>query len=106
MAKSETSFQLNDSLEKGPPLKNKLRDVLVRSRFHLVILCAYTEKGFLQTRIQDSERNCLIFHWVKATYNDKTKIYCFARLVFGLMQSPFKLEGTLDVHFDKCEQKC
>lgn len=22
------------------------------------------------------------------------------------MQSPFKLEGTLDVHFDKYEQKC
>ena len=33
------------------------------------------------------------------------EIYRFPRLVFGLIQSHFILEGTLDVHFDNCEQK-
>ena len=89
-------------MEKGPPLQNKLWEVLVRSRLHPVILSADIEKAFLQTHIRDSERDCLRFHWVEATYDDKIEIYRFARLVSKLSQSPFILEGTLDVHFDNC----
>ena len=80
-AKSETGFSLNDCLEKGPPLQNKSWDVLVRSRFHQIILCADIEKAFLKIRIRESERDCLRFHWAEATNNDKIEIYCFAGLV-------------------------
>ena len=77
-------FLLNDSLRKGPPLQNKVWDVLVTSRFYPVILCANIEKGFLQIRIRKSERDCFRLHWIEATNNDKIEIYNFARLVFGL----------------------
>ena len=93
-------------MEKGPSLQNKVRDVLwdvlVRSRFHPVILYADIEKAFLQICIRESERDSYRFHWVEATNNDKIEIYRFARMVFGLMQSPFILELILDIHFDNC----
>ena len=85
--KSETGFSLNDGLEKGPILHNRLWDVLVRSRLRPVILCADIEKALLQIRNRESKRDFLRFHWVSATKNGKIEIYCFARLVFGLTQS-------------------
>ena len=104
-AKSETGFSLNDCLEKEPPLQNILWDVLLRSRFHPVILCTKIEKAFLQIRIRESERDGLRFDWVECSNNDKIEIYHFARLVFRLTQSSFILEGTLGVHFDNSEQE-
>ena len=59
----------------------------------------------MQIHIRKGERDCLRFHWVDATNNDKIDIYRFAVLVFGLTQSPFILEGTLDVHVYNCEQE-
>ena len=63
------------------------------------------EKAFLQIRIRGSERDCFRFHWVEAINNDKIEVYRFTRLVFGLTQSPFILEETLDDHFDNCGQE-
>ena len=77
-------------------------DVLVRPAFRLVYLCADIEKGFLQIRIRESERDCLRFHWVEVTNNNGIGIYRFARLMFELTQSPFILAGTLNAHFDNC----
>ena len=87
-AKYETGFSLNECLEKGRPLQNNLWDVLVRSRFHPIIFCAYIEKALLG------------FIGLKLLIMIK-----LLGLVFGLTQSPFILEGTLDVHFDNCGQE-
>ena len=65
-------------------------------------LCADIEKAFLQIRIRESERDCLRFHWVEATNNDKIDIFRFVRLVLGLTQPPFR---TLDVHFNNPGQE-
>ena len=89
--KSESGFSLNDCLEKGPPLQNKLWDILIRTRFRSVVLCGDIEKAFLQIRIRENERDCLRFHWSKKVNYDVIKIYRFTRLVFGLNQSPFVL---------------
>ena len=55
-ANSESGYSLNDCLEKGPSLQNKLWDVLIRTRFKPVILCANIEKAFLQIRIKEKEK--------------------------------------------------
>ena len=102
-AKSESGFSLNDCLEKEPSLQNKLWDILIRTRFRPVILCADTEKGFLQIRIKEKERESLKLHWDKNLTNNKIQILRFTRLVFGLNQSPFTLEGTLKTHFERYE---
>ena len=59
----------------------------------------------MQICVRESERDCFRFHWAEANNNSKVEIYRFARLVFGLTESPFVLEGALDVHFDNCGHK-
>ena len=100
-AKSESGYSLNDCLEKGPSLQNKLWDILIRTRFRPVILCADIQKAFLQIRIREEERDSLKFYWIESLANRAIQIYRFARLIWGLNQSPFILEGTLESHFEK-----
>ena len=102
-AKSESGYSLKDCLEKGPSLQNKLWDILIRTRFRPVILCADIEKAFLQIRIKEKERESLKFHWIENLTNNTIQILRFTRLVFGLNQSPFILEGTLKTHFERYE---
>ena len=75
----------------------------MRTRFRSVVLCADIEKTFLQIRIKDKTRESLKFHWVDNITNNTIQILRFTRLVFGLNQSPFILEGTLKTHFEKYE---
>ena len=49
--------------------------------------------------IKDLERNSLRFHRIKHLDPNIVKISRFTRLVFGLTQSPFILEGTLKQDF-------
>ena len=102
-AKSESGYSLNNCLEKGPSLQKKLRDILIRTIFRPVILCADIEKAFLQIRIKEKERESLMFHWVDNLANNTNQILRYIRLVFGLNQSPFILEGTLKTHFERYE---
>ena len=62
-------------------------------------MCGDIEKAFLQIRIRESERDALRFHWVKNSDPSIIEINRFTRLVFGLNQSLFILEGTLKGHF-------
>ena len=73
---------------------------MIRTRFRLVVICGDIEKAFLQIRIRENERDCLIFHWSEKANYDIIKIYRFTRLVFGLNQSSFILEGTLKIQFE------
>ena len=66
-----------------------------------MILCADIEKAFLQIRIKEKERESLKFHWIENLTNNTIQILRFTRLVFGLNQSPFILEGTLKTHFER-----
>ena len=68
-----------------------------------MILCADIEKAFLQIRIKEKERESLKFHWVDNLANNTNQILRYTRLVFGLNQSPFILEGTLKTHFERYE---
>ena len=87
------------SEEKGPSLQNKLWDILNRTRFRPVILCADIEKAFHQMRIKEKERESLKFNWIENLTNNTIQVICFTRLAFGLNQSAFVLEGTLKTHF-------
>ena len=94
---------LNECLEKGPPLQNMLRDVLVRNRMKPVALCADLRKAFLQIRIRKCRKDILRFHWIKNQNVSDTEILRFTRLVFGLIQSPLILEAILQSHLSKYE---
>ena len=53
-----------------------------------------------EIRIQESERDALYFQWGDSLESKVIEILRFQRLVFGLTQSPFILEGTLKKHFE------
>ena len=96
---SNSQPSLNDCLNPGPPLQNQLWNILVRSRFHQILLTGDIEKAFLQVRIKEQERDALRFHW-KANVSDVVVTYRFTRALFGLTCSPFLLGGVLNVHID------
>ena len=98
------SASLNDCLEAGPSLQNLLCDILVRTRLRPVLLCGDIEKAFLQIQIRKNDRNTLRFHWIQNRDLTNIAIIRFTRLVFGLTQSPFILEGILKKHFENYKQ--
>ena len=68
-----------------------------------MILCTDIEKAFLQTRIKEKVWESLKFHWTENQTNNTIQILRFSRLVCGLNQSSFILEGTLKTHFERNE---
>ena len=60
---STKARSLNQCLNPGPPLQNDLWNVLVRMRFHPVLLSGDIKQAFLQVWIRKSYRDALRFHW-------------------------------------------
>ena len=90
---------LNDCLNAGPPLQNRLWDVLVRMRFHPVALTGDLKQVFLQVRIKQAERDALRFHW-KPDIDVNVETLRFTRALFGLTCSPFLLGGVIEHHLE------
>ncbi len=98
------SPSLNDCLNPGPPLQNKLWSVLVRQRSYPVSVCGDIEKAFLQVRVKTCERDALRFHW-KHPGDELVRVYRFTRALFGLTCSPFLLGGVIDQHLELWQQR-
>ena len=88
---------LNQYLNPGPPLQNDLWNVLVRMRFHPVLLSGDIKQAFLQVRIRKSDRDALRFHWGPDA-SSEVETLRFTRALFGLTSSPFLLGGVIDQH--------
>lgn len=97
------SPSLNDCLYAGPPLQNKLWEILLRARSFPVAITGDMEKAFLQIRIRENERDALRFHWRKDPH-DVVEVLRFTRVLFGLVSSPFLLGGVLEAHLDQWEK--
>ena len=95
---SEHSLSLNECLNPGPPLQNQLWNVLVRSRFHPVLITGDLKQAFLQVRIQEIDRDALRFHWFKDLQTKTIEVLRFTRALFGLAPSPFLLGGVIRQH--------
>lgn len=98
------SPSLNECLYPGPPLQNKLWDILVRQRAYPIAVTADIQKAFLQIRIRECERDALRFHWRKSEHG-KLEILRFTRALFGLAPSPFLLGGVIEAHLDTWEER-
>ena len=95
---------LNDCLQPGPPLQNLLWNILVRVRFHPVVITGDLQKAFLQIRIREEERDALRFHW-KHPHQSNVETYRFTRALFGLTSSLFLLGGVINQHLISWEEK-
>ena len=95
---------LNEFLYPGPPLQNKLWDVLVRQRFHPEAIFGDIQKAFLQIGIKENERDALRFHW-RMSEHSNLETHRFTRALFGLTCSPFLLGRVIEQHLQSCESK-
>ena len=102
---SDSSPSLNDCLETGPPLQNLLWDVLVRNRMKPVALSGDLKQAFLQVRVRAQDRDSLRFHWIKDKDLSTVEVLRFTRALFGLVQSPFLLGGTIRCLLESMRQK-
>ena len=51
-------------------------------------------------RIQEADHDALRFHWIKDKDPLQVEVLRFTWALFGLIQSPFLLEGTLKLHLE------
>ena len=93
---------LNECLHAGPPLQNRLWNVLVRMRFHPVAVTGDLKQAFLQVRIKEAQRDALRFHW-RANEHSEVETLRFTRALFGLAPSPFLLGGVIEHHLKSWE---
>ena len=99
-ARAEPSApSLNDCLNPGPSLQNKLWDVLVQQRAFPVMVSSDIRQAFLQIRVKEAERDVLRFHWRKDD-SSPLGILRFTRVLFGLAPSPYLLQGVIESHLD------
>ena len=94
---------LNEILYAGPPLQNKLWDVLVQQRSYPTVIAGDISKAFLQVRVREDDRDALRFHW-RANNDQLVETYRFQRVVFGLTCSPYLLGGVIETHLDTWAQ--
>ena len=66
---------------------------LVRNRLKPIALAGDLKQAFLQVRIRMEDRDALRFHWLKNKVKSEVEVLRFTRALFGLVQSPFLLEG-------------
>lgn len=84
---------LNDCLNTGPPLQNKLWSVLVRGHFNPVAMTGDLQKAFLQVRVKEIDQDAIHFHWHQDEQSPLETLR-FTRALFGLAPSPFLLGGS------------
>ena len=90
---------LNKCLYSGPPLQNKLWDILVRQRANPIAITTDLQRAFLQICIRECEQDALRFHWRKSE-NGKLEILPLNHALFGLAPSPFLLGAVIEAHLD------
>ena len=99
-AKSDSATpSLNDCLCAGPPLQNKLWDVLVQHTAFPLMVSSDIRQAFLQIRVKEEERDVLRFHWRKDEMSPLETLR-FTRVLFGLAPSPYLLQGVIETHLD------
>ena len=78
-------------------------NVLLQNRFKPVALTGDLKKAFLQVRIREEDRDALRLHWIRDKDPSQVEGYLFTRALFGIVQSPFLLGGTIEEHLRSSE---
>ncbi|UYV71355.1 hypothetical protein LAZ67_8002739 [Cordylochernes scorpioides] len=91
-------LSLNQCLEKGPNLLERIPEIMIRFRENKFGVTADIRKAFQMVAIEESERNYLRFLWWEKESDRELIPYRHKRLVFGLNCSPFVLNAVIEYH--------
>ena len=97
---SVNGVSLNSVLNAGPSLLPLLMSMLVRFRFHRMVLVSDIKQAFSQISVNEEDRNCLRFLWINSVDEEHPEIVIrrFRRILFGVNTSPFILGRTIHHH--------
>ncbi|XP_035217893.1 uncharacterized protein LOC118191201 [Stegodyphus dumicola] len=98
--RSKNTLSLNDYLETGPNLIEKIPPLLMRFRQKEIGVVSDIKKAFLQISVAKEDQDFLRFIWWEDYKERKQKIYRHRRVVFGLTSSPFLLAAVPDYHLE------
>ena len=101
----ESDLSLNDCLHTGPKFDQSVLDILLRFRLYHTALVADIEKAFLMISVNKQDRDALRFLWVSDPEKEPPDIQVlrFARVVFGVVSSPFLLNVTIRHHIKRLQ---
>ncbi|UYV73787.1 hypothetical protein LAZ67_11000915 [Cordylochernes scorpioides] len=94
----QNGLSLNQCLEKGPNLLERIPEMMIRFRENKFGVTADIRKAFQMVAIEESERNYLRFLWWEKESDRELIAYRHKRLVFGLNCSPFVLNAVIEYH--------
>ena len=100
-SKADSSLSLNDCLNTGPSLTQKLFDVLIKFRLNEHACIADISKAFLRISISPESRSYCKFLFCDPSNPHQHTTYQFKVVPFGATCSPFLLQKVLDHHFTK-----
>lgn len=103
-AKEHDKVSLNQCLETGPNLIDKIPACLARFRKNQYGVSGDIEKAFLQISINGKDRDYLRFLWQEK--DGRLKVFRHCRVVFGVSSSPFLLESCIKLHLQTILTQC
>ncbi|KAI5747814.1 hypothetical protein M8J77_018781 [Diaphorina citri] len=103
-AKDGKKASLNECLESGPNLLEKIPAVLAKFRQEKFGISGDIAKAFLQISITPRDRDFLRFLW--RTEDGELQVLRHCRVVFGATPSPFLLEACIRLHIDTLISRC
>ncbi|UYV84734.1 hypothetical protein LAZ67_X003247 [Cordylochernes scorpioides] len=100
---SKRSLSLNECLETGPNLIERLPEILIRFEEKKIGAIANIRKAFQTIGIDEKERDYLRFLWWDEQDPSKIRTLRHTRVVFGLTCSPFILAAVMKYHLESIE---
>lgn len=97
-ATEQGKVSLNQCLESGPNLIEKIPACLARFRMNQCAVSGDIKQAFLQISVCEKDRDFLRFLWKSP--DGTLKQYRHCRVVFGVSSSPFLLEASIQFHLD------
>ncbi|UYV67955.1 hypothetical protein LAZ67_5002613 [Cordylochernes scorpioides] len=101
--RSYNDLSLNDYLEKGPNLLEKIPEILIRFGEKGIGVLADVRKVFQIITLQHKDQDFLRFLWWDQTDPMKVTVFRHKRVVFGLNCSPYILGAVIDHHLNSVQ---
>ena len=87
-ARSSSGASLNDILYTGPPLQRDLDAIILRSRFHPLLLCSDIKQMYRQIRIDERDADLQRIVWKKGV-SEPTLHYQLLTVTYGISCAPY-----------------